>query len=371
MNMRKLKKTKNSNKTKECENGRIGALEELTNQSCRGTGPSKKGNNYSSLSPIKPTPVYDTFWRFAHERQSVFFKKLEQPFPPWTNDPILSEYKFTNVYRATDRVSQYLIKEVIYNGEQSAEEVFFRIILFKLFNKIETWELLKEELGCVTYAEFNFRTYDTILTDAMQDGHRLYSAAYIMSPGNNPFGYSRKHRNHLRLVENLLKDKVPHRIGESKSMQMAFDILRSYPMVGDFLAYQFVIDINYSNLMNFSEDMFVVPGPGCRDGIRKCFYDLGHLNEAEIIKLMVDRQAEEFNRLGLAFKTLWGRPLKLIDCQNVFCEVDKYSRIAHPQFKGISGRNRIKQKYRPNLKSIHYWFPPKWKINERIPSNKG
>ena len=66
---------------------------------------------------------------------------------------------------------------------------------------------------------------------------------------------------------------------------------------------------------------------------------------------------------GLKFKNLWGRPLQLIDCQNIFCEVDKYSRLAHPEIKGVNRRKKIKQRYTPNLNTIHYWFPPKWGLH--------
>jgi len=96
--------------------------------------------------------VYDTYWRFAAERQEVFFKRWKNARPPWTSDAILSEYKFTNAYRASDRVSQFLIKDVIYQGEQSEEELFFRTILFKLFNKIETWRLMERMIGALTYS---------------------------------------------------------------------------------------------------------------------------------------------------------------------------------------------------------------------------
>ena len=62
---------------------------------------------------------------------------------------MLATYKFTNAYRASDRVSQYLIRNVIYRDDlpMSPHEVFFRILLFKLFNKIETWELLERAIG--------------------------------------------------------------------------------------------------------------------------------------------------------------------------------------------------------------------------------
>ena len=80
----------------------------------------------------------------------------------------------------------------------------------------------------------------------------------------------------------------------------------------------------------------------------------------------MDKQADEFDRLGLRFKSLWGRPLQLIDCQNLFCEVDKYARIAHPDVVGLTGRTRIKQIYKPSQSPIDYWYPPKWEINDKI-----
>jgi len=61
-----------------------------------------------------------------------------------------------------------------------------------------------------------------------------------------------------------------------------------------------------------------VPGPGARDGLRKCFVDPGGLNEPELIRRMVDLQEKEFERLGLNFQSLWGAPSQLIDCQNLF-----------------------------------------------------
>ena len=65
------------------------------------------------LAPALPTVAYDTYWRFAAERQAIFFRRFAGAPAPWTDDPILQRYKFTNAYRASDRVSQYLIREVI------------------------------------------------------------------------------------------------------------------------------------------------------------------------------------------------------------------------------------------------------------------
>jgi hypothetical protein len=313
---------------------------------------------------LKTTPVFDTYWRFASERQEMFMRRVAGSAPPWTEDPILGAHRFTNTYRASDRVSQYLIRNVIYAGSQRAEEVFFRTILFKLFNRIETWEALRAQLGTVSWKEFTFDGYARVLDRLIGDGQRIYSAAYIMpSPA---FGSPRKHRNHLRLIEHMMADGAAEKIAKAPSLRGVFDLLRGYPSLGEFLAFQFTIDLNYSELIDFSEMDFVVAGPGARDGIRKCFKDTAGLTDAEVIQVMAERADVEFARLGREFLNLWGRSLQLIDCQNVFCEVGKYARVAHPEVEGEAGRTRIKQKFTPRPTPLLQWYPPKWGLTPRM-----
>ena len=76
---------------------------------------------------------------------------------------------------------------------------------------------------------------------------------------------------------------------------------------------------------------------------------------------MYEHQDEEFNRLGLDFKRIGSRPLQLIDCQNIFCELDKYCRQALPELK--SNRTKIKKRYIQKGENINYMYPPKWDIN--------
>src|ERR1035437_219052 len=310
---------------------------------------------------VRPSKVFDTYWRFAAERQEIFFRRLAGDPPPWTADPILQQYRFTNAFRASDRNGQFLIQRVIYAGDQDPEELVFRILIFKMFNRIGTWQLLEQKLGKISFANYDFVRYDSVLTDAMAAGMPIYSAAYIM-PSGGPHGDRRKHRDHLRLIERMMRDGLATGLQRCKSMRQGFEILRAYPMVGDFLAYQFITDINYSTLTDFSEMEFVVPDPGARDGIHKCFESTGGLCPSDVIRMMADIQEQQFARLGLRFRSLWGRPLQLVDAQNLFCEVGKYARCAHPDVSGITGRTRIKQKYRMDPRPLRYWFPPKWKL---------
>lgn len=321
------------------------------------------------LSPAVPTEVYDSYWKFAALRQEAFFNRIEGKQFPFSTDPIINKHRFTNVFRSSDRVSQYLIKNVIYNPNlpNTPSEILFRILLFKLFNKIDTWELLTSKLGSLTFEDYSFKAYDKVLTTAIESGSRIYSAAYIM-PSVLAFGHLRKHSNHLKLIEHMIENETHEQLMAAKKMQNAFEIIKNFPGLGDFLAYQLLIDINYSPIINFSESEFVVAGPGAKGGISKCFSSRGGLSEVEIIKYMTDRQELEFARLGLPFKNLWGRQLQLIDCQNIFCEVDKYSRVKHPDIKGTSDRTKIKQMYSYNPKPMGFWFPPKWGINEALAS---
>ncbi len=331
---------------------------------------SSEAADFSFLRPLKPTLLFTAFWRFAAERQRVFWRRVAGLPPPWTTDPVLAAYKFTNAYRASDRVSQYLIRSVIYEGSQEPREIFFRTLLFKLFNRVETWTLLQREAGPLSTDGFCVDRYDRVLTAAMVRGASIYSGAYIMPSGGKGAPYARKHRMHLELLARMLRDELPERIAGMPAMAQAFVALRAYPTIGDFLAFQYVTDLNYSTLTNFSETEFVVPGPGALSGLRKCFADTGRLTDAEAIRLVQERQQECFAAVGVTFSSLWGRELQLIDIQNLFCEIDKYARVAYPQFTGTDGRIRIKQRFEPSAAMLPLWYPPKWGVNAEggIPS---
>ncbi|MGC8494314.1 MAG: nucleotide kinase domain-containing protein [Syntrophobacteraceae bacterium] len=162
-------------------------MRQLTLSSKIARGPKKvcstAGPMFLFRSPLRVTPVYDAYWRFAAERQQIFFRRLSGMPAPWTDDETLTRYRFTNAYRASDRVRQYLLRKVIYSGDPSPQETIFRILLFKFFNKIETWELFLNAFGEIAWRDFSVRAYDTILQRAKCSGQKIYSGAYIMPSG--------------------------------------------------------------------------------------------------------------------------------------------------------------------------------------------
>lgn len=321
-------------------------------------------------SNFVPTVVYDDYWRFAAERQAVYLRRLTDHKGPWTDDPVIAAYRFTNPFRAADRVSQYLIREVQYGRGRSQEpvEVFFRTMLFKVFNKIETWELLERALGRLTWWNDRQSSIVRALDAAMARGVRIYSAAYIKPAA--PYGHAKKHANDLALIADMIATGAVERLQAAAGLREAYEIILSYSGLGKFLAFQYAIDLNYSSMLRFDEGEFVVAGPGALDGIAKCFSDIGGATAADVCHHMADIQEQEFARLGLSFDGLFGRRLQPIDCQNLFCEISKYARVRHPTVRGANDRTKIKQIYKPLPAPMAIpFFPPRWGINGAVPGS--
>lgn len=300
---------------------------------------------------------YDEFWTFAYRRQRRFLDRFNGSTLE-SNDKILDTYKFTNCYRALDRTSQYLIRHITNNKSFSPEDTFLRIILFKLFNKIETWEALQLEIGEISLATFDIGKISTLLNARRNVGEKIYSAAYIMPSGKKEFGSGTKHINNLLMVDHMLKKEMHRKIWDASTLEDIYNLFHEIPSIGNFLAFQYSIDFCYSSYSDCQEAQFIIAGPGAIRGIQKCFHNVKPNQYSCIIRYMSDVQEEEFKRLNLPFTPLKNRNLQLIDCQNLFCETDKYLRVKKPYLD--SRPSRIKQKFKPNLNKIDFILPHKW-----------
>jgi hypothetical protein len=261
------------------------------------------------------------------------------------------------------------------------EEVVFRVLLFKLFNKIETWQLLTAAVGPLTWKTFNLKTYGAVLDEAKARKVKIFTAAYMQQPqtgfdldaeGKEVKG---KHNRHLALLEAMMRCGT-EMLQRARTYWDAYLVFRNFPSpaIGPFAAMQLVTDINYSPVIDFSEDSFIVPGPGAFAGINKCFsgLDLKETNPrdlrlgADVIQDCVAKQEDYFKANGLKPVTLFGRGLTAIDCQNLFCEVDKYCRRALPELN--QGRTKIKQTFKQTGPLPKPFFPPKWGLDtSKIP----
>lgn len=313
-------------------------------------------------SPIPRPGVYELYWQFAARRQAIFEKRLAGLPPPWTDDPILEEYKFCNVYRVADRVSQYMVQHVCYSSQKdSPGDRLFQIVAFRTFSRPETWEGVRTFLGHYpTLQDLADDSFTRALEHVKMTDSKLYTNAFILCAADS-YHQGAKYLNHVELFRHMfLEENLGDKLLAAQSLEEVYNLLHTFPLMGNFMSYQTAIDLNYSDIINFSENDFTKAGPGALRGMKKLFADTNGLSPEEIIMWMVSRQDEEFRRLGLEFHGLFGRPMAAIDAQNVFCETDKYCRVAVPEL--ASGRSKIKSHFAATSQPVELFFPPKWRL---------
>ncbi|KAF9477996.1 hypothetical protein BDN70DRAFT_836922 [Pholiota conissans] len=291
---------------------------------------------------LRPSIAFDTFWRFSAERKAIDDRRRAGLPAPWTDDPILQKYFFCNTYRVLDKGCQFIIGEVIEKGSQDPEEVVFRVILFNLFTKIETWELLYQELGPLTWKDYNREKYAAVLAKALKDEITLYTGAFIKPAPH--FGFRQNYLNHLCFLECLMENQLASRLLIAPYMADVYEHLISFPSMGPFSTYQLMLCLSYTKVLNFHENDFVISGPGSISGLNKIF-GRAHMEkgrshipqfDAEVMKYLAKTQNIHFHRLGLDFSGLGTKklPMSLADIEHTLCEVDKYCRVAHSGLKG-------------------------------------
>lgn len=309
--------------------------------------------------------INQIFWYWIAERQRIFYARIQGAEFPWTTDKILQENKFCNAYRASDRFTQFLIKEVIYSSKYSQEpnELIFRILIARLFNKEETFSYLAERFS-MKVEEFEPEKFISALGE-LKEKQALYSPAFFINP-TKAFGHKEKYKNYVCLVENMLKTGLVEKIKNAVSLKEVYNSVIAYPLMGTFFSYQLAVDFNYSTVIDFDENSFVQPGPGALRGLNKIFLDFNGKNGRELINHLVENQEQFLIQYGFDPNSvwLWGRKLKAIDIQASLCEVDKYCRLAVPG-EHAKDLKKIKVKFAPTPKTaINYFYPPKWHISE-------
>jgi hypothetical protein len=265
-------------------------------------------------------------------------------------------------------VSQFLIGNVAYQQDAGTyADRAFEIVAFRTFSSVRTWEGIISILGrAPRLSDLSSGRFENALEQVKAQHGGLYTGAFILC-AIKAFGYDEKHRNHVALFKRMFfEERLDRSIARANSLEQLVHTLQTFPLMGPFMAYQTAIDLNYSELVHFSENDYTQAGPGALRGLKKAFTSLGDYSPSSTIRWMVDHQDTQFDTLGLPFDGLFGRPLHAIDCQGLFCELDKYCREAAPEL--ASNRSRIKARFAASPEPLPLFFPPKWGL--AVPFNE-
>jgi hypothetical protein len=310
--------------------------------------------SYTIGSSYKPK-MMDMFWNFIVERQSIYHKRMvEGELPPWSTDPILRSYFFTNVFRELDKGTIFLIKNIL--KFERDEDMLFAIMVYRLFNDIDTYRFLLLRCKMVRYGSWDWEKAARHLNWYESQGNRVFTDAFTVT-GVKFGGFPDKIRNICYLV-GLLQRQVPallKAIKSCKSLKGLWEIFNATQGFGRFLAYELAIDVNYSRLVSFSENDWVNAGPGCKRGIQWIWGDRNSAKRWEdYIAYLQRRQREHIEGIGRLDEWLAvypGYDLTLRSIEHSLCEFQKYARARLKKNPDGTDSRQATRRYSPNVQT--------------------
>lgn len=258
------------------------------------------------------------FW-LMHERMCIWKRRfIDKKERPWTENEILRDYKFTNVYRELDRNSQWQIKNIILDNSLSLKNLIWKMMVFRFFNNPETFtfspknKVIQSDLfgaptksglkqaqshdelisatkwknGIPDYDEYNEDEFSMFIAGIRSTGLNPYTTAYLINSQATP-GQPRDYC-YTRVVIPTLHAKIPEIIKtviSAKSPEDIISYLTKMPAVADFIAHEFYQDFTYISrytdrkFMKFDQNDYTNVGPGASIGIRLIYPSIDNLRD--------------------------------------------------------------------------------------------
>lgn len=322
----------------------------------------------ASVKPLISKRNFRLLLEFIRDRYEVHTRKDIERLPkPWTNNPVLQQYKFTNIRREHDRQSKKYISITATNHYLTLNEKILNTFLFRSWNNHDT---LMKLGGHFSIDDINTGRAVSIAREVVKDvekqdpNHMWYNSAYIQ--GNTKAVWRRPEGKGLIYTGdqsdaedciplrmfNVAKFVVDHHIDQkliyADDQLEAYNIICSVPGFSTFLAYQIFVDLTYIPEFKFSENEFTMAGPGCKRGLDYLFSDEKGMTPEECLFWLrdnFDRLNAQFPDIGLDLNKLmydlpeWDRRMNVMSLENCMCELSKYLKVVYG-----TGRPRCKYK---------------------------
>lgn len=302
------------------------------------------------------------FFAFARERHSIYLRRQAgQPWP-WTDDPILRQYRFTCVFRELDRTTQWF-RTNVREELRDKPEVLLATVLFRWFNRITTGEAIfkQQELNLPQRDNSRrFTVWDFYLlegrTAPMRNAIKNYcgkgpyvTGSYIiLGQQGMP-----KLEGVLKCIEEFFKADYGdsgHFVGcnwefvasillerhqnnlTQYTLEQVWQWFRSVPYLGDFMAYEIVTDLRWTDLLGSAPDImtWANPGPGAARGLARVYGRA--ITGQKTVKVPKHQLIVEMQEL-LALsrdKKFWPQKypaLEMRDVEHTLCEWSKYEKV--------------------------------------------
>lgn len=300
--------------------------------------------------PIFHKDRLELLYEYIVQRYTIF-KRRESGlnYEDWYEglQPLFKYYKFTNIFREDDRVSKWLIDNISNNLKFSLEDRFWRSILFRLYNRIDTAEelnFLDENLWNRSDEE-NLKLLEGIHHDVYTRAFKTvglklqlgkYSENLNVKLGPLYFVKYLRNRYYDNSIETQIEWHPLNRNGKFSydlNAESLYKWFLQFKGIGHFFAYQLFVDITYIRECPVSENCFVIAGPGCQRGLNELVEDWKNYSYEEMLFYLTDNLEEIFRKEidpNFSCKELFSNRREYDQCfnvmsmENIFCEFKKY-----------------------------------------------
>ena len=266
----------------------------------------------------------EDFNNFMIERHNIFIKKELNNDPyPWSDDAILTEYSFCNVYRELDRVTIW-IRENWREPHADHPNLPFAMAMARQIN----WPPTLEAIGFPS--TFDAERIKSIMKERKDKGEKVYTGAYMLT---GTLGGTKIEQT----VDKILTPLYANSYGDFdfSSIENCWKSFLPYPGFSDFMSYEVVTDLRHTKWLRNAPDImtWANPGPGAMRGLNRIF---GRPLDSKQKKPLF---IEEMRDL-LALLNNTPLPLEMRDIEHCLCEFDKYERTR-------LGQGRPRSRYKP------------------------
>jgi hypothetical protein len=264
----------------------------------------------------------EDFNDFMVERHNIFIKKEINNDPyPWSNDAILTDYSFCNVYRELDRVTIW-IRENWREPYADHPNLPFAMAVARQIN----WPDTLQEIGFPT--EWRPQHVKNIMQDRMANKQKVYTGAYMLT---GTLGGTKIEQT----VDKILTPLYANFPCDFSSIENSWKSFLPYAGFSDFMSYEVVTDLRHTKWLKDAPDImtWANPGPGAMRGLNRIF---GRPLDSKQKKPLFIQEMRDL----LALLNNEPLPLEMRDIEHCLCEFDKYERAR-------LGQGRPRAKYKP------------------------
>jgi len=286
------------------------------------------------------------FFAFAKERHQIHInREAGLSRSSWTEDAILSKYRFTNVFRELDRTTVWF-REMVRDPVLRTQTEFDQLlgtILFRTFNRIETGEAIFCQITLLdskmlmtpwamrweqTTSEW-IHTLRTAIYNQCRPGPYVTGAYIVKTPD-----MMTKLNGALWIIEQAERRleatlAAPDPVGGStRTLEGLHKQLCTYPYLGGFTAYEIVSDLRWLPILESAPDIltWAHAGPGAKRGVNRVLgRDKNHsVKQDECLTVM---------EMLLALSRTWDMwpqhwpAWEMREVEHTLCEWDKYERV--------------------------------------------